>query len=91
MVLDDKKVKDIIQQLNQKEEELRLQQNEIRRIKSNFLVVQSLEIRKADPNDKTKTIIVTELPVDTRTGKKFVPLARNKIYDENMIVAKKLV
>ncbi len=89
MPVDDVKIDEQVQKLEAKRIELRNQETEIRRIQNNLISVKTIDKfnpQEPDP-DKQHTY---EIPIDNRTGKPFTSQLRQKIYDDNILEAKKL-
>lgn len=89
MPVDDVKIDEQVQKLEAKRIELRNQETEIRRIQNNLISVKTVEkfnLAEPDP-EKQRT---KEIPIDSRTGLPFNSQLRQKIYDDNILQAKKL-
>jgi len=89
MPINDAEIDAQVQKLEAKRTELRNQETEIRRIQSNLISVKTVEkFNPAEPDPKKQR--TKEIPVDGRTGLPFNSQLRQKIYDDNILQAKKL-
>lgn len=89
MPVDDSEIDSLVQKLEAKRIKFREQESEIRRIQSNLISVKTVEkFNAAEPDPKKQR--TKEIPIDGRTGLPFNSQSRQKIYDDNILQAKKL-
>ena len=87
MPVNDDLIEEKIDALNKKEGESRTLQQKIREARYNLQEIKKISIKVPGESDQT----TWEIPNDRRTGKPYTTAARQKQYDDNIILANKVL